>query len=176
MFFYDLPIPPQNRYTYNGEDLPTAEQLFTWQQDIVATLKAEPHPSHVFWFYAPEPVGKTIIQKFCCFHKLADHFVISRPSGRDTVNIIYDLAKQGGHGTKAWLINLNRQSPGAPKSKAYSALEAVKDGTITSSKRRNAGPLTVAPTHVFVFSCNRLPDDAALSGDRFRCRWAGVNG
>lgn len=159
--YVDGPWMDENHY--DGWDIPKRENLFPFQMEILALC--EPRPDDRTINYVYEEIGskgKTKLQKFILWHKMGAF--LSPADHRDLMYLVCQNRNK-----KNYFVNIPRSIPkGFCFSDLFSALEAIKDGIIQSTKYKCETVLQ-APAHVWVFS-NQAPWAYAnmLSKDRWR--------
>lgn len=160
---------PQGRVWSSGFDLPSQddddllkpEHFYEWQRNLVAEIAEKPDPRRITWFYdAIGGSGKTALCKWLVLKSPSTLFF----SGGKFADISYQVLKSG-FAPKTVIINLPRTAEGKI---SYGALEAIKDGLISSGKYEG-GFRVFPPPHVIVMA-NFRPDEGALSLDRWDVR------
>jgi len=165
---------PQGRIWSSGFDLPSQDDediikptaFYQWQRELVEEIATKPHPRRITWYYdAIGGSGKTAVCKFLVTKSPCTLFF----SGGRFTDISYQIIRCG-FAPKLVLINLPRTSEGKL---SYGALEAIKDGLISSGKYEG-GFRTFPPPHVVIMA-NFRPDEGALSLDRWDLRTLHMN-
>lgn len=165
---------PQGRIWSSGFNLPSQDDddvikedsFYGWQKDLVNEIREKPHPRKITWYYdATGGSGKTALCKFLVTRFPSTLFF----SGGKFADISYQVLKSS-FAPQTVLINLPRTSEGKI---SYGSLEAIKDGLISSGKYEG-GFRVFPPPHVVVMA-NFLPDESALSLDRWDIRHLRMN-
>lgn len=127
--------------------------LYDWQTKIIETIKGPADGRKIHWYYDPEGgAGKTTF----CRHMLCNYDCAFFESAAKK-----DIAF-AWNGQPICLFNFTREKEGHI---CYSALEALSDGLVFSSKYESSVKLHDYP-HVICFA-NWPPDQSALSADRW---------
>lgn len=160
---------PLGRVWSSGFDLPEQDdddilkpdQFYEWQRALLEEVKEKPNARTITWYYdGTGGSGKTAICKYLVNKFPSTLFF----SGGKFSDIAYQIVRSSFK-PRVVLINLPRTSEGKL---SYGALEAIKDGLISSGKYEG-GFRTFPPPHVIVMA-NFRPDEAALSLDRWDIR------
>lgn len=165
---------PQGRIWSSGFNLPSQEEddtlkpenFYAWQTALHAELQEKPDPRRITWYYDGKGgSGKTAFCKWAVQKFPSTHFF----SGGKFTDISYQIIKSTS-APRLVIINLPRTSEGKI---SYGALEAIKDGLISSGKYEG-GFRSFPPPHVVVMA-NFRPDENALSLDRWDIRSLHMN-
>jgi len=151
---------PEEALPYNGEDLPTEDLLYPWQQALVRYCRAPVlNNREIVWCCdGIGASGKSTLAKFLHFHLRA-----SCHSWSDTKHTLQAVVSEGAK--KVYVFDLTRTKPTeVGNGDLYSALESIKNGHVRSPMY-DARTLVFPPPHVIVFA-NHPPADATLSPDR----------
>nr|WAE43040.1 MAG: replication associated protein [Cressdnaviricota sp.] len=134
----------------------TLQVLRPWQQEMYDILKEEPDDRHVWWFFDEEGgKGKTAFAKHCVSNLGAFY----APNGK-TADLAYAY-----NGQRIVIFDYSRT---VQERINYEVLEQLKNGMVFSSKYESRTRVFKIP-HVVCFS-NSLPDEKALSADRWRIK------
>lgn len=130
--------------------------LYTWQEDLIQTIKGEPHPRHI-WFVV-DIKGNGGKSTFCTYlEAIFEHVQVMKPGKKQ------DMAYDFNEDTRVLLMDCPRSRTDVLQ---YDFLEEVKDGRVFSSKYESYTKRP-GPCHVIVFM-NEYPDQTKLSADRFQ--------
>jgi len=141
-------------------DVPKKEDLYSWQQELLAILEQKPDNRTINWYWEPEGgSGKTGFQRYVCFHHKDALFV--NGSGDNVKCALASLKKETGRNPRIILWNIPRNKSYI----SYSVLEEIKDGLIFSGKYESAMLMMNSP-HIVVFA-NREPVYEAFSQDKW---------
>lgn len=141
---------------YKGDDLPTEEQLFPWQKDILEMLKEPADDRKIHWFWENKGgVGKSKFCKYLIYHHNA--MVCTKGKYGDIMNLAYNYED-----LKIMVVDVARNSGNRI---SYDAIEHIKNGTIYNGKYETGQKLINSP-HILIF-CNFEPDYEMLSMDRW---------
>lgn len=138
--------------------IPTYEQLYPWQKEVVDLCRTEPDDRTIHWYWENEGCsGKTTLIKYIYTHFKKSTFSCAAKSA-DIITIA-DPEKN------IYLLNFARTQEGfAP----YTALEQLKDGLASDSKlKKTSRNICMNSPHVICFA-NWPPNRNALSKDRWK--------
>lgn len=137
------------------------EQLYPWEEDIIALLKTKPDNRTINWFYEEDGgKGKTTFQKYI-FSRF-DKVVVLSGKGSDMKNGVLEYFKATQCLPEIIIVNIPRCNQ---KYISYSGLEEIKDMFFYSPKYE--GGMICGPSpHVLVFA-NELPELGLMSNDRW---------
>lgn len=147
---------------YSGKDIavvrdtPRPFQRFVWE-----LIHSEPDDRSIYWFCNPEgSCGKSKFAKLC-EHDLKAN-VLRWCDYSNAANLAYKAESR-----RIFIFDLMRNKPqNISRGDTYSAIEAIKDGSVTNTKYET-GKVFFDPPHVIVFS-NELPSLSTLSSDRLK--------
>lgn len=138
--------------------------LYPWQQSIFNITDTEPDDRSIIWVY--DKNGKNGKTRFCKFIKHKANAIIITGGGlKDIAQVIAGEVDDGGRNMDnltSIIFNFARTTENI----SYQAIEALKDGLITSTKYHSKGFDFNCP-HVFIFS-NSKPDINRLTMDRWK--------
>lgn len=161
IYSYGLPEPKAK--------LEIVETLRPWQQQIVDATREKPDNRTINWLYDQTGnIGKTTLTKYMV-HKYNEIFA-NGGSNKDLSCLIAILLKNGRdmNVIQTFILDLPRS-----KSKiSYNAIEAIKNGMVTSCKYESSSFCFNSP-HIWVFS-NFMPDFNLMSKDRWKV-WIIIN-
>lgn len=158
---WDIPKP---EYKYNGEDLPTFDELYEWEIDVMKILaipKVKGNNRQLHWIQEPKGgVGKTTFCKYLEFHN-EDTLCYTMCSKSADILTVVDSKYT------AYVFDFPRTL--GPDFCPYTALEMVLSGVVDDYKlKKERRKIRFAPPHVIVFS-NFLPNfSKCLSLDRWK--------
>lgn len=145
----------------------TEDMLYPWETELLAEIHdTVPDDRHILWYVDRKGgAGKTSFCKWAV-NSWPDKYYLCQQAGamRDFATI-YRNATIGGWEGHCMFFNLTRADR---KHKVYAALEAVKDGVVTSIKYSGCTTLNDS-AHVIVFA-NWTPDVEEISMDRWVIR------
>lgn len=136
--------------------IPTYEQLYDWQKEIVDLCRTEPDDRTIYWYWESKgSCGKTTLIKYIITHMKASYSCAAKSA---------DIVTIADEKIGIYLLNFARSQEGfAP----YTALEQLKDGLISDSKlKKTSRNIVMNSPHVIVFA-NWPPDTSKLSNDRW---------
>lgn len=137
--------------------IPTYEQLYDWQKEIVELCRTEPDDRTIHWYWEPTGCcGKTTLIKYIITHMKAKYSCASKSA---------DILTIADEKINIYLFNFARSQEGfAP----YNALEQLKDGLISDSKlKKESRNIVMNSPHVIVFA-NWPPNTNSLSKDHWK--------
>lgn len=148
----------QNVPEYDEDDIP--QDLYTWQQDLIDTVRDKPHSRKVIWYYDKNGnTGKSTMKKLLCKDYNAFY-----ATGK-CQDMYYSYAKQ-----PIVIFDIPRTQEDHVN---YTAIEDFKNGMVYSTKYESMAKVFKKP-HVIVFA-NFKPNMKALSHDRWDIRDITVN-
>lgn len=139
-------------------ELPTYNELYKWQKEIVDFCYTKPDDRTIHWYWDKKGCsGKTTLIKYICMTNNKATFTCASKSA--------DILTCADEEKNVYLINFSRTQEGfAP----YNALEQLKDGLISDSKlKKQTRNIIMNSPHVIVFA-NWEPNNTALSNDRWK--------
>jgi len=154
--------PPKIKKIYDGKDVKCMEKPLKWQEKPLQWMTEEPDDRWLLWFYNKSGnVGKTKLQKWLCWKKLAKRVCMGTATQIKTA-----VAEAGEH--SLYVCNIPKVS-GTQESQRdlFSALEDIKDGWVESVMYGKEHELMMDHPHVWIFS-NELPNLAYASPDRWK--------
>lgn len=144
--------------------LKIVEKLRPWQQSIYDIIKLDVDPRQVHWIWDPNGLGgKTTLVRYLSVH---EKVIICNGGKYSDIACLLALEEENGrdlNDKNTFFLDLCRSVEGAV---SYKALEAIKDGLVTSPKYKTS-TMIFNPMHVFVFA-NCQPDISKLSKDRWK--------
>jgi len=134
-----------------------------WQHELRKELEKDPDPRNILWYWDNKGnSGKTFFAKHMAMYK--GSFVSTHANVYHIATAI-DQCLKTGKAVLSVIFNFTRH---AECQQVYEAIEALKDGLVTSQKYR--GRTMIFPTpHVVVFA-NYLPNVSQCSLDRWKIR------
>lgn len=155
--FWEFPVADKPK---RGLKLLTT--LLPWQETVAKMCMDEPDDRYVNWIYDPKGnCGKTEFTKWM----LTKQNCLANTGGNvnDVAFMIADAIENGFEINEitTFIFNLVRSQEHVN----YKAIEAIKDGLISSGKYESCTLMFNRP-HMWIFS-NKLPNYEALSGDRW---------
>jgi hypothetical protein len=141
---------------YNGEDLPTKDELYEWQNVLLDILNKPADSRAIFWYWENVGcVGKTMFAKYLGFHHNA--LICQKGKYSDIMNMAFNHPK-----LEIMIIDVPRSSG---NSVSYNAIETIKSGIIVNTKYETGQKFIKIP-HIIIFA-NFPPDESQLSEDRW---------
>lgn len=136
--------------------IPSYEQLYDWQKEIVELCRTEPDDRHIYWYWDEKGnSGKTTLIKYIITHMKAAYSCAGKSA---------DILTIADEKINIYLLNFVRSQEGFTP---YTALEQLKDGLISDSKlKKTSRSIVMNSPHVIVFA-NWPPDINKLSKDRW---------
>lgn len=137
--------------------IPTYEQLYDWQKEVVELCRTEPDDRSIYWYWEHEGcAGKTTLIKYIITHMKAAYSCAAKSA---------DIVTIADEKIGIYLINFARTQEGfAP----YTALEQLKDGLISDSKlKKTSRNIVMNSPHVIVFA-NWPPNINSLNKDHWK--------
>lgn len=146
---------------YMGEDLPSLDNLYPYQQTLYKMCKNKPNDRHIYWIY--DQIGNTGKSKFCKFMTYHEKTpMLTYGKNADILNLASKYPN-----SRTYLFNLSRAKPSQIGIQdLYATLEALKDGHYVNTKYDTCAVLQ-NPAHIIVMA-NVLPDLTLLSSDRWK--------
>lgn len=159
------------RPEYDGSDVKTYDQLWTYQKQIVDMVRLAPDDRRVNWVCNPVGCsGKTTLVKFMTKDDKCDALGLSHGAANDLANLVMQHQNRN-----CYVFDLPRTKPGSyHHSDIYSMIEKLKDGRVINLKY-NTAIVDMRVPHVWVFS-NELPQMTALTHDRLHIYQIDGNG
>lgn len=149
---------------YANKPTEVKEETFTplpWQEDLMKKLEEKPNDRTVMWYYDEKGgCGKTRLGKW--MHKNKKAYMVKALGGQYHTAPIIIGALDAGWDARVLIVDLTRSHQ---DTSIYDALEAIKDGVLTSTKYMGK-TIDFDSPHVIVFA-NFLPETAMLSQDRW---------
>ena len=125
MIWNDWPEFEDEIIPYTGEDLPKLEDLYEWQQDLLARIQTKPDDRHVYWYYEPTgTMGKTKFGKYLTYHHKKVRMITATKSA-DILTCVHMRYN-------TYILDFPRTL--GPEFCPFAAIEQVKNGFITDSK------------------------------------------
>lgn len=150
---YSMGLPPK---------LKVIDKLRNWQQSICNLINDEPNDRTINWVYDKDGnCGKTVFSKY--LYSKYKCIIATGGAYNDVACILAECVKNGFDLNDKFTFIMN--VPRSVDKISYKAIEAVKDGLITSPKF-NSQTLVFNCPHVWIFS-NEMPEISRLSKDRW---------
>jgi len=158
-------------YTSKGQDLvyfgPTRLVVITelkpFQKQIEEWFENEPDDTSINWIVDREGgTGKTVFCKY--LYQKYNAIIMTKGSYNDLAQVLAGVVKKGRNLNEKTIIVLNYARDSSNIS--YHALEALKDGLMTSPKYESNTIVFNTP-HLVVFA-NRLPSLERISGHKWK--------